>query len=372
MVHGDISVVAKHPARIPTTSPAWLENKSSNPDPSGKLAAASTLDIMLESLTRQAVEILKARFSKIVTLEPGGGFSCRAVYPAGLAPRWRLEGRPEPLLAQALYRQAVQAADVVFIQGKDIADENQRRALKINLRDQLCLLPLNGSSEVNGLLVLCGLEVCTREQLRLAALIADQASGCIYRASLAGQLAESQLATVLALAKTLEARDAYTGDHSKKMSDWAECTAIRLGLGLEEIQAVNWAALLHDIGKIGIPDHILNRPGPLTPEEWTIMRRHPAIGAEIVLIAVNLAQVARLIRSHHEKFDGNGYPDGLRGADIPLGARILAVVDSYSAMVDGRVYHSARSHQEAIAELQRWSGIYYDPQVVKAFMSLFE
>ena len=372
MVTGDIREVAKHPGRIPTTTPAWLEKKSIIPDPGGRLAAANTLDILLESLTRQAVEILKARFSKIVTLEPGDGFSCRAVYPAGLAPRWRLAGRPEPPMAQAVYREAVLAQDVVFIHGIDILDENQRRALKINQRDQLCLLPLNGSSEVTGLFVLCGLQVCTREQLRLVALIADQAAGCIYRSSLAGRLAESQLATVLALAKTLEARDAYTSDHSKNMSDWAERTAIRMNLSLEDVQAVNWAALLHDIGKIGIPDNILNRPGPLTAEEWTIMRRHPAIGAEIVLIAVNLAQVARLIRHHHEKFDSSGYPDGLRGEDIPLGARILAVVDSYSAMLDGRVYQAARTHQEAAAELQRWSGIYYDPQVVKAFLSLFE
>jgi putative nucleotidyltransferase with HDIG domain len=178
------------------------------------------------------------------------------------------------------------------------------------------------------------------------------------------------LETVLSLAKAVDARDSYTSDHSQRLAVWAESVAVELGCDESEIQDILWAALLHDIGKIGVPDDILRKPGPLTEAEWSIMKQHPIIGAEIIDPVRSLSEVAPLIRAHQEKYDGSGYPDGLVGEAIPLGARILAVVDAYSAITDDRVYRQARSHAEAVEELRRCAGTQFDPQVVEVFLAL--
>ncbi len=215
-------------------------------------------------------------------------------------------------------------------------------------------------------------EALDEQKVRLAVLIGNQAASAIYRARLSNHFKQIQIDTVLALAKALEAHDRNTSGHAERITDLAERTARRLQVPFKEVQCIRWAALLHDIGKIGIPTEVLNKPGPLTEAEWQEVRRHPDLGAEIVLMASNLSHVAYLVRSHHERMDGSGYPCGLRGDKIPFGARILAVVDSYSAMVDGRSYRKGRTHAEAMSELHRCAGTGYDPAVVNAFSSLFE
>jgi putative nucleotidyltransferase with HDIG domain len=209
------------------------------------------------------------------------------------------------------------------------------------------------------------------DKLYITSLVSDQAASAISRSRLLSQLTENRLETVLALAKTIEARDRYTGGHAQRVTDLAEKLARRLKLDEKEVQNIRWAALLHDIGKIGISDEILHRPGPLSDAEWEIMRQHPDIGAEIILMVSNLTVVADLVRNHHEHFNGSGYPRGLSGEDIPLGARILAIIDSYGAMTDGRVYRPASTHQGALNEIIRCAGTLYDPILVQEFVSLF-
>lgn len=144
-----------------------------------------------------------------------------------------------------------------------------------------------------------------------------------------------------------------------------------LGLSEKELEDLHFGSILHDVGKIGVPDTILNKPGKLNDEEWVQMRAHAAIGADILKPIPRLAGAADIVRHHHERYDGKGYPDGLAGEDIPVGARIMTTIDSYSAMVDRRSYKAARPHEDAVAELKRCSGSQFDLRVVDAFLSLF-
>jgi putative nucleotidyltransferase with HDIG domain len=207
----------------------------------------------------------------------------------------------------------------------------------------------------------------TAGEVHLLQGIAEMGGTAIHRSRLHHRLEQSYMQVVLALARAMDARDTYTGDHSGRLAEWAEAVARVLGCHDEAIQDIRWGALLHDIGKIGVPDGILRKPGKLTEEEWQAMRRHPAIGEEILIPLERMRGVARIVRHHHERWDGAGYPDGLRGEDIPLGARILTVIDSYSAIIDERPYKKARSPDEAVAELRKCAGAQFDPTVVEAF-----
>jgi len=208
------------------------------------------------------------------------------------------------------------------------------------------------------------------DERRALELFSRQAAAALENTRLYIELEEAYFQTVLTLARAIDARDSYTADHSRRMANWAEATARLFGFSPPEIQMIRWAALLHDIGKIGVPDAILRKAGPLTEEEWQIMRQHPIVGAEIVAPIKKLQPVTAIIRSHQEKMDGTGYPDGLKGDQIPLPARILTVVDAYAAMTDDRVFRKARSRAEATAELERCAGSHFDNQIVDAFFRL--
>ncbi|MBX5469956.1 MAG: diguanylate cyclase [Thermoleophilaceae bacterium] len=183
--------------------------------------------------------------------------------------------------------------------------------------------------------------------------------------------AEEHLAAVLVLAETLDMRDASTARHSKTVGRYAQQIARALGLSEERIERVHLAGLLHDIGKIGIPDSILQKPGKLTEAEWEEMRKHPEIGARI-LDGANLDEISAWVLAHHERPDGRGYPLGLAGDEIPLEAKILAVADSYEAMIADRVYKSGMSAADAMEELRRCAGSQFDPEVVDAFIAVLE
>ena len=212
----------------------------------------------------------------------------------------------------------------------------------------------------------------TDEEITLLDTLGEMGATALQRAHATSQLEEAFLQAVLALSHAMDARDHYHGGHSKQLAEWAAAIAHAMGLSDEERETVRLAALLHDIGKIGIPDDILLKPGPLTPREWEVMRQHPTIGAQILRPLRRLEPVAQIVEAHHERWDGSGYPRGLKGEAIPLGARILAVVDSYGAMIDKRVYHNPRSHEEAVAEIRRQAGKLYDPAVVEAFLEIID
>lgn len=194
-------------------------------------------------------------------------------------------------------------------------------------------------------------------------------------ATLTDLLAEKEKtyhAIVTTLANVIEVRDAYTSDHSHRIATLAVETARFLGYDEEALERVRLAAILHDIGKIGIPDEILNKPGKLTPEEYVIIQRHPEIGAKIVATIDDMQDIAEIVHAHQEKYNGTGYPKGLKGKDIPKIARIIAVVDAYIAMTDERPYKKPKSKVYAIKELIEESGKHFDPEVVDAFLYVLQ
>jgi diguanylate cyclase (GGDEF)-like protein len=168
------------------------------------------------------------------------------------------------------------------------------------------------------------------------------------------------------LAKAVDARDTYTGSHSERVSDLAARVAKRVGLDPEHVELTRLASSLHDLGKLAIPEEILRKPGALTDSERLVLERHPQIGFRM-LDSLGVDPVADLVLHHHERWDGAGYPDGLAGEEIPLGARIIFVADAYDAMTSDRIYRPKRSREAALAELRRCAGTQFDPGIVAAF-----
>jgi HD-GYP domain-containing protein (c-di-GMP phosphodiesterase class II) len=173
-------------------------------------------------------------------------------------------------------------------------------------------------------------------------------------------------ATVDVLAGTLGLRDGHTGEHSDRVVGLAERIGERLGLGERELRDLGFAARLHDIGKVGVPDLVLHKPGPLDEAERELIKGHSVWGADLVGRIPGLEDVARIVRHHHERYDGFGYPDGLSGRDIPLASRILTVSDAYVAMTEDRPYRRARPRFEVDHEFRDCSGAQFDPYVVQA------
>ncbi len=180
-----------------------------------------------------------------------------------------------------------------------------------------------------------------------AAVYSTAAEGAIGVDALAGAHGD----VIAALASTLGERDRYTGDHSESVVDLAARVGESLALDAEQVARLRTAALLHDIGKVGVPDEILHKPGPLDEREWEIMRQHPVIGERIIRAIPGMGAIARAVRHEHERWDGGGYPDGLSGEQVPIEARIILACDAYHAMISNRPYREAMSHREAMAEL---------------------
>lgn len=176
------------------------------------------------------------------------------------------------------------------------------------------------------------------------------------------------------LGNAIDAKDPFTSLHSEEVAEISHAIALSMGLSTTESDLIHVAGHLHDIGKIGVPDAVLRKKGPLNDEEWQFIRRHPDMGADILRPVEALSQmgIVDMVRHHHERFDGKGYPAGLKGEYIPLGARIIALADTLSAILQNRPYRPARGFDEAVEEIINCSGTQFDPRVVTAFLRIME
>jgi len=343
-----------------------------------KLIATDDVDSVLESTIYHIVQSVHVTYARILIFDEPGILHCKAIYPVRDLEFELGLGRVEPELALPYYWTALREKQNIVLTKNDptISDE-AREALLMESASNLCICPLFTNERARGLIVLGEARRETREpfdsdKLRLISAIADQTASALQRAYMHEQMEKSFLETVLALANAMDARDTYTNNHSQRLAYLAETMCWELNFNEEEIRTIRWAALLHDIGKIGVPDEILRKPGALLDNEWEVMKRHPEIGANIVAPVKELSKVAPLIRAHQERFDGKGYPDRLKGKEIPVGARILAIVDAFGAMTDYRVYRKRRTNIQAIEELRRCKGTQFDPELVEVFIKILE
>ena len=231
----------------------------------------------------------------------------------------------------------------------------------------LSALPVAAKGKESGVLLLANKRSgdFNEQDTKLLLSIGQHAGIALENVRLHHELNEAYASTIAVLADAIEAKDAYTRGHCESVMRLAVEVGRRLELKGEKLDEVRYSALLHDVGKIGVPDGILLKPGKLMDEEFLIIQKHPAIGRDLVSRVPTLNRLTDAILHHHEKWDGSGYPEGLAGEGIPLAARIVGAVDAFDAMTTPRPYRNAVSHQEAVAEMKRCSGTQFDPTIVE-------
>lgn len=243
-----------------------------------------------------------------------------------------------------------------------------------NAKGSAMWVPLKIQDRVIG--VICVLQktptVYTSENLKLLTVFSSQVAAFIENERLFHNLRETFMSTVYTLAETIEARDNYTGNHTRRVMDYSLAMGENLGMSSDELETLRLSAVLHDIGKIGISDSVLLKPDRLTFEEFEIIKTHTLVGEKILNNIKQLKHIIPGVKHHHERFDGLGYPEGLSGDEINMTARIIAVADSFDAMTTDRPYRKGMSLKEALEELKRNSGTQFDPSIVDAFIEVSE
>lgn len=335
-----------------------------------ELAGSLELQRVLELALERAEQICRAETSSIWEVDPLRRelfFRVVRGQAAGEIRNRRLRVGEGIVGSVVLSRQGEIANDVG-------SDPRWRGDLGHEFRTRAILtMPLQAHGEVVGVLQLLnpvekdGFSTADLERMRLFAGPLGQA---IENARLYSALKRQYLDTVTALAEAIEKRDPYTGGHVRRVVTYSLLLGAELGLDREELENLRLSATLHDIGKIAVPDQVLLKPAPLSPDELRIMQRHVVDGAEIVGRIRELRDILPGVRSHHERLDGRGYPDGLAADDVPLLARIIAVADTYDAMTTSRPYRSGLSCETAAEEIRSGAGSQFCPQVVAAFASL--
>ena len=244
-----------------------------------------------------------------------------------------------------------------------------------NGSDSVLAIPLKIRSKVFGILISLirdGKRHFNEKDLYFLNFLAEKASFLIENLALYENIYENLFSTLYAFVETIEARDPYTKQHSTRVTHYAVSIAKAIGCSREEIDVLNVSGNLHDIGKIGIPDNILLKPGQLTDGEYEVIKRHPSVGSNIIGHFTMWTDEQKIIKHHHERWDGKGYPDGLSGEEIPFLSRILSIADVYDALTSDRSYRKRLQDDVAIGMIRENTGIQFDPKVVDAFLKLYE
>lgn len=256
--------------------------------------------------------------------------------------------------------------DERFVHSKSVAHHTIRSAMctpLINRGKVLGIAYVDSASEA---------DLFSREDLAMFSAVSLKAGISIDNARLYDDLRGLFYNTVETLVRTIQAKDQYTSGHSTRVSRYALLVANKLGLSTKEKNQLYLASMLHDIGKIGVPDELLNRPGKLSDAEMERVRSHVQLGASMIEMLGEMHPIVPLIRHHHECWDGSGYPDGMKGEEIPLISRIISVADMYDAMTSDRPYRTRRTHQEAVDEIKRTAGTKLDPRVASVFLQVLK
>lgn len=322
-----------------------------------------SLKIVKEKMgVRGAIVMLAEASSTALVVKAALGFDHAAlgeILPAGKGIAGHVAARREPVIIEDIHAdEAIEPAD-----------------FEVNGFSSVLGMPLMIKDTLIGVLSVydkTSQDKFSAEDAHLLVTIGAQLATAIENARLYNVLQDSTLRTVQALATSLEAKDNYTSGHSARVTHYSTLLAERLALNDKMLQNLRYASQLHDIGKIGITERILNKPGKLTDWELSAIKDHPVIGERIIQGLDFLDDVRDIIRHHHERWDGGGYPDGMAGEDIPLLARIMAIADSYDAMTTARPYRAALSREAAIGELMRCAGTQFDPRMVTEFLEVLK
>ncbi|HHW42068.1 MAG TPA: GAF domain-containing protein, partial [Syntrophomonadaceae bacterium] len=334
------------------------------------LSSHLDVDLLLESALASVRDVLGAQRCVLRVLDENTG---ELVLRAGLGMSPKLQERVTRVRPEGnLLGEVLRRGEAVVVE--DLAANGSGRHLPYYALEMraLVVVPVKAGGKILGTLKVYSPvpRRWSEDEVEYLGTVAAQIGLAMENSCLYSSLREYYLSTVQALAAALEAKDVYTRGHSIRVAKWARSCARKLGLDAEEEEQVYLAGLLHDLGKIGIQEDILLKPGPLTPEERKEIQEHPEIGARILEPARFPAAVIAAVRHHHEDYGGGGYPAGLSREEIPLMARIIRVADAYDAMTSARPYRQAFTPQQARDELKRYAGRQFDPRVVDAFLRI--
>ena len=327
-------------------------------DVSRRLGSTRDAGEVLETLLDSALVLLRSSRGYVVLSEPDGTLFLRSVRGVEYQ---RVAGRRFSVAEHVLAHERPLVLNPAEIEGP---------VDPITGMDATLAVPIPSVQRAIGVLVVADGSSDRRfssDDVRLLSTVANQAGMAVANAELYSHLQDAYLATVRSLAAAIDAKDPYTRGHSDRVASFASLVGERLAFSSEERLALELSAYLHDIGKIGIREGVLHKPGHLDDREAAEMRSHPLIGATILSPVEFPWAITPNVRHHHEHWDGSGYPDGLAGEQIPLIARIISVADSHEAMISDRPYRKGRSIEEAITELQRCAGTQFDASIVGHF-----
>ena len=317
---------------------------------------------ILETWLAKLRELVKIEVCSVFLVEEGGiEFIHKISNPERLSPVIKME--VEAQINQGNFGQAISSGIPLSTQAEVFGKESGRLL-------SIMIAPLSNLKRTIGAVVIVFEEdkkFIRQQTLKLLHILVDFFSLALENAYLYDDLKSTYFDTIKTISSSIEARDPYTKGHSERVARFAKAIAEELNWDKKEIDLIDWGGTLHDVGKIGIPDSILNKPGKLTDDEYNHIKLHPLIGAKIIKGISFLKPVIPYILEHHERFDGKGYPMGLAGENISIKGRLLAIADAFDAMTSDRPYRKALKPEDALKEISRDRGTQFDPEIVRAF-----